>query len=87
MIVGIDSPREVLTKSVADLRHLLRIAPDQAEEILAAASKQAYHWQTRERTGNSLEATAVLTTGNDMIDKVLNHGIPLGTLTEVVGER
>lgn len=94
--LGIDSPREILAKSAADLVKLLRINQIQAEDILNAASSDAYNWRQREKTGSTLLTVqkendeillpSSLTTDDAILDKVLNPGIPLGTLTEVVGE-
>lgn len=95
--MGIDSPREILAKSAADLVKLLRINQIQAEDILNAASSDAYNWRQREKTGSTSLTVkkeddetllpSSLTTDDAILDKVLNPGIPLGTLTEVVGER
>lgn len=96
--MGIDSPREILSKSASDLIKLLRINQAQAEEILNSASNQAFDWRLRERTGYELIVNqqheqdseplpTSLTTGDSAMDKILNQGIPLGTITEVVGER
>ncbi len=96
--MGIDSPREILSKSATDLVKLLPINQAQAEEILNSASNQAYDWRLRERTGYELVVNEqheqdnaplpnALTTGDSTIDNVLNQGIHLGTITEIVGER
>ncbi|KAI8990854.1 Rad51-domain-containing protein [Mycotypha africana] len=87
--LGIDAPRDMLMKSVADLTRLLNIPADAANDILMAASLEAFDWRLRERTGNELiqqQHTRVLTTGDATMDKVFNGGISLGAITEVVGE-
>lgn len=93
--VGLDSPRELLAKSSLDLKNLLRIEQSQAEEILRAASDVAYDWRIREKNGHELivdqqsqiDIPTTLTTGDTTIDQLFKGGIPLGTLTEIVGER
>lgn len=86
--MGLDSPREILSKSVTDLQKVLRIDSVSANAILIAASSEAYDWRIRENTGHELiQDTQALTTGDSAIDKVLNGGIYLGMLTEIVGER
>jgi RecA/RadA recombinase len=86
--VGLDSSREILSKSVTDLQKILRIDSVAANTILSAASSEAYDWRIREKTGHELiQDTQTLTTGDSTIDRVLNGGIYLGMLTEIVGER
>jgi hypothetical protein len=93
--VGLDSPRDLLSKSSLDLKNLLHIPQAQAEDILTAASNEAYDWRIREKNGYELivdqqsdtDMPTSLTTGDTTIDKILKGGIPLGTLTEIVGER
>lgn len=86
--MGLDSPCEILSKSVTDLQKLLRIDSAAANTILNVASSEAYDWRMREKTGDELiQGPQTLTTGDPTIDKVLNGGIYLGMLTEVVGER
>jgi RecA/RadA recombinase len=87
--VGIESPQDIISKSPIDLQRLLKINDISVNEILQAASKDVYDWRLRGTTGTELvqQETRQITTGDDMIDKVLNGGVSLGTVTEIVGER
>ncbi|KAG0742707.1 hypothetical protein G6F57_010478 [Rhizopus arrhizus] len=86
---GLDSPQEILPRSASDLQRLLQLDPSSVESVLDAASIEAYDWRLREQVGNELvgiESQAMLTTGDEIFDDILKGGIPLGTITEVVGE-
>lgn len=87
--VGIESPQDILTKSAYDLQRLLKINDISANAIIQAASKEVFDWRIREITGIELmqQETQQITTGDDIIDKVLNGGVSLGMVTEIVGER
>lgn len=87
--MGLDSASDILSKSSVDLQKLLRINHIQASVIFRAASKDVYDWKKRIKTGDELlnQDIQTLTTGNKIIDKVLNDGISLGMITEIVGER
>ncbi|KAG2211096.1 hypothetical protein INT46_004695 [Mucor plumbeus] len=86
--LGLDSASDILSKSSVDLQKLLRINQIQASVILRAASKDVYDWKKRIKTGDELlnQDIQTLTTGDKIIDKVLNDGISLGMITEIVGE-
>ncbi|KAI7906735.1 P-loop containing nucleoside triphosphate hydrolase protein [Cokeromyces recurvatus] len=86
--LSLDSSLDVLSKSSSDLQRQLRVNDAQAQDILKAASKDAYDWRMREKTGHELiqHDFHSLTTGDVMIDKVLNGGVSPGEITEIVGE-
>ncbi|OBZ84381.1 DNA repair protein rhp57 [Choanephora cucurbitarum] len=81
--LGLDSSRDILSKSAVDLQKLLQVNESSAYAILHAASKGVYHWQQREQKHQS---PSYLTTGDGTLDQVLGGGIVPGVLTEVVGE-
>ncbi|CEP19943.1 hypothetical protein [Parasitella parasitica] len=83
--LGLDSADDILSKSSADLQKLLRINHIQASVILRAASRDVYDWKKRVKTGDELlnQDTSMLTTGDQIIDKVLNGGVSLGMVTEI----
>lgn len=87
--MGIESPQDIIAKSSADLQRLLKINDISANEILQAASREVYDWRLRGVTGIEMMQTEIqqITTGDEIIDKVLNGGISLGMVTEIVGER
>lgn len=79
-----------MPRSASDLQRLLQLDPSSVESVLDAASIEAYDWRLREQVGNELigiESQTMLTTGDEIFDDILKGGIPLGTITEVVGER
>ncbi|PHZ13437.1 uncharacterized protein RHIMIDRAFT_120057 [Rhizopus microsporus ATCC 52813] len=87
---GLDSFEELIPRSASELQHVLHIDQASVESILDAASAEAYDWRLREKAGRELvdiQSNTTLTTGDDTIDKLLGGGIPLGTITEIVGER
>ena len=88
MIVGLDSPRDLLTRSLADLQRELSLGESAANELLDAAASEVYPWRSRL---SSLRAAArgldVFSTGDETLDQVLGGGMPIGSVTEVVGER
>ncbi|KAI8334109.1 P-loop containing nucleoside triphosphate hydrolase protein [Blakeslea trispora] len=81
--LGLDSSRDILSKSAVDLQKLLRVQESSAYAILHAASKGVYHWQEREKR---VTDSPLLTTGDGTLDQVLGGGIAPGMLTEIVGE-
>ncbi|KAI9487466.1 MAG: Rad51-domain-containing protein [Benjaminiella poitrasii] len=86
--LSLDSSQDILSKSTTDLQRQLRINDTDARAIIIAASKEAYDWRLREKTGHELIQHDLnsLTTNDATIDKVLNGGISLGKITEIVGE-
>lgn len=87
--MGLDSAADILSKQSVDLQRLLGINDIQASVIFRAASRDAYDWKKRVKSGDTLlkQDLQLLTTGDATIDKVLNGGILLGMITEIVGER
>lgn len=88
-IVGLDSAADILSQSSSDLQRLLRINNLQASLILRTASRDVYDWKKRIKSGDQLlqQDSQILTTGDAIMDQVLNGGISLGMVTEIVGER
>ncbi|KAI8646789.1 hypothetical protein BD408DRAFT_237289 [Parasitella parasitica] len=84
--LGLDSADDILSKSSADLQKLLRINHIQAFVIFRAASRDVYDWKERVKTGDELlnQGASMLTTGDHVIDSVLNGGISLGMITEIL---
>ncbi|KAI9277549.1 P-loop containing nucleoside triphosphate hydrolase protein [Sporodiniella umbellata] len=86
---GFESPEEILPRSASDLQRLLKVDASAVEDLFDAAAIEAYDWRLREQTGKQLvetEPNNILTTGDDTFDAILGGGIPLGTITEIVGE-
>ncbi|CEG64973.1 hypothetical protein RMATCC62417_01859 [Rhizopus microsporus] len=86
---GLDSFEELIPRSASELQHVLHIDQASIESILDTASAEAYDWRLREKAGRELidiQSNTTLTTGDDTMDKLLGGGIPLGTITEIVGE-
>ena len=72
-------------KSVGDLQRALGTGESEILELFQAASEEVYPWKKRQVQTDSTEA--LIGTGNDTIDRILGGGFPLGSVTEVVGER
>lgn len=85
--MGLDSATDLISKRPHDLQKILQINEQASKEILNAAAKEIYDYKARQVSTKDLLKPNVLTTGDTTIDKLLNKGIPLGTITEVVGER
>lgn len=85
--VGLDSAEDLLTKTPQDLQKLLRINAKASEDILLTAAKQKYDFKLREVKSDALLKPKTVTTGDSVMDQLLNRGIYLGSITEVVGER
>lgn len=85
--VGLDSAEDLLTKTPQDLQKLLRINAKASEDILLTAAKQKYDFKLREVKLDALLKPKTVTTGDSVMDQLLNRGIYLGSITEVVGER
>lgn len=83
----IDSPADLISKRPQDLQKLLPINSQITQALLKAASKEVYDYKARQVSKKSLLESNVLTTGDATIDKLLNKGIALRSITEVVGER
>ncbi|KAG1169174.1 hypothetical protein G6F70_008631 [Rhizopus microsporus] len=86
---GLDSFEELIPRSASELQNVLHIDQASIESILNVASAEAYDWRLREKAGRELidiQSNTTLTTGDDTMDKLLGGGIPLGTITEIVGE-
>jgi RecA/RadA recombinase len=69
---------------------LLRLDEAACNTLIGAAAKQAYDWRLREKVGQELiqsQGPGLLTTGDATMDELLGQGIPLETITEIVGER
>lgn len=87
MIVGLDSPRDLLTRSLADLQRELAIKETAANELLDAAASDVYPWRSRLSSLKSARRPEIFSTGDESLDQVLGGGVPIGSVTEVVGER
>lgn len=83
----IDSSRDIISKRSLDLQKILRINTQGSQALLKAAAKEIYDYKTRQVSKKDILEPNVLTTGDATIDKLLNKGIPLRSITEVVGER
>ncbi|KAI8145094.1 P-loop containing nucleoside triphosphate hydrolase protein [Fennellomyces sp. T-0311] len=81
---GLDSPHDLLMKSVGDLQRTLGIGESEILELFQAASNEVYPWKKRQMQANL--TTTMIGTGDDTIDRILGGGVPLGSVTEVVGE-
>jgi RecA/RadA recombinase len=69
---------------------LLRLDEAACNTLISAAAKQAYDWRLREKVGQELiqnQGPGLLTTGDATMDELFGQGIPLETITEIVGER
>lgn len=85
LIAGLDSAYDVVARSTTDLHSVLRDA-SHVNAIVDAASKEVYPWRSRIKTAQSLPSESV-STGDPTMDRILGgSGIPLGSLTEIVGE-
>ncbi|KAI7891666.1 Rad51-domain-containing protein, partial [Mucor mucedo] len=82
----IDSSRDIISKRPLDLQKILRINSQASHALLKAAAKEVYNYKTRQVLKKNILQPNVLTTGDATIDKLLNKGIPLRSITEVVGE-
>ncbi|KAI8048752.1 P-loop containing nucleoside triphosphate hydrolase protein [Gilbertella persicaria] len=81
--LGLDSSRDILSKSVVDLQKLLQINESSAYTILRIASQQVFDWQQKVKPPTFHD---YLTTGDSTMDQILGGGICPGMLTEIVGE-
>ena len=85
MTAGLDSAYDVVARSTTDLQSVIRNASN-VNEIVDAAAKEVYPWRSRIKTAQSLPTESV-STGDATMDRILGGcGIPLGSLTEIVGE-
>lgn len=85
LIAGLDSAYDVVARSTTDLHSVLRDT-SHVNAIVDAASKEVYPWRSRIKTAQSLPSESV-STGDATMDRILGgSGIPLGSLTEIVGE-
>lgn len=85
LIAGLDSAYDVVARSTTDLHSVIRNA-SHVNEIVDAAAKEVYPWRSRIKTAQSL-STDCVSTGDATMDRILGGcGIPLGSLTEIVGE-
>lgn len=76
-----------MLKRPKDLQKLLRINEQASRDILTTAAQQIYDFKAREMKTDTLLKPQTVTTGDATIDTLLNPGISLGNITEVVGER
>ncbi|RCH86304.1 hypothetical protein CU098_002772, partial [Rhizopus stolonifer] len=81
--LGLDSSRDILSKSVVDLQKLLQINESSAYTILRIASQQVFDWRQKVKPPTFHD---YLTTGDSTMDQILGGGICPGMLTEIVGE-
>lgn len=76
-----------MLKRPKDLQKLLRINEQASRDILFTAAQQMYDFKAREVKTDRLLRPQTVTTGDAIMDTLLNPGISLGNITEVVGER
>ncbi|GAA5807167.1 hypothetical protein MFLAVUS_000521 [Mucor flavus] len=84
--LGLDSAEDLLLKRPKDLQKLLRINEQASRDILFTAAQQIYDFKAREIKTDRLLRPQTVTTGDATMDTLLNPGISLGNITEVVGE-
>ncbi|KAI8338976.1 P-loop containing nucleoside triphosphate hydrolase protein [Chlamydoabsidia padenii] len=82
---GIDDIDTLLALLPSDASRLLRITPAIVQQLYQAASVTRYPIKDRQSSIGSLK-DRYLTSHDAHIDSILGKGIPLGSITEVVGE-
>ena len=85
--MGLDSPNDVLIKTVGELQRLLNTNESAILELFQAAAMEAYPWKTKRKTFSNNNSPETVPVDNEVIDRILGGGFPLGSVTEVVGER
>ncbi|KAI8981077.1 P-loop containing nucleoside triphosphate hydrolase protein [Pilobolus umbonatus] len=88
LLVGLDSAHELLLKLNQDIKRELNITEEDADRLLKCASMEVYDWKLRGTTvyESALQPPSTITTGDEVIDRVLGEGISMGGITEIVGE-
>ncbi|KAG2227544.1 hypothetical protein INT45_002229 [Circinella minor] len=84
--VGLDSPNDVLIKTVGELQKLLNTNEAAILELFQAAAMELYPWKTKRQSINNTNSAETVPVDNEVIDRILGGGFPLGSVTEVVGE-
>ncbi|CAO3593996.1 unnamed protein product [Absidia cylindrospora] len=83
---SIDDAGSLLEMLPSDASRLLRITPIQLNQLYHAAAAELYPIEKRQLSIMELEKNQYLTCHDPHIDDILGKGIPLGSITEVVGE-
>ncbi|KAI9007551.1 P-loop containing nucleoside triphosphate hydrolase protein [Phycomyces nitens] len=82
---GLDQPEEILTRPIPQVQRILKISTEDCNTLYSATASEKYDWKKRHQTANDL-SDSTIQLGDPVFDSMLGGGIPLGSVTEVVGE-
>ncbi|KAI8064536.1 P-loop containing nucleoside triphosphate hydrolase protein [Gongronella butleri] len=77
---------ELVVKAAGELSRLLKIDEGKAVQLREAACHQVYPWRTHITTLSDLPTTRFVSLHDPKLDSMLTGGVPLGSITEIVGE-